>query len=94
MTDEWTMSCKEVPSGNMGMVVRLVQHGQLICFEEQEVGPESIKWTVNCWHPGYPAASSSSQVYLVYLESLSAKGHCNLGPISLLTTMKNWCLHI
>lgn len=88
MTDEWTVSCKEVPSGKIDMVDRLVQHGQLICFEEQEVGPESIKWTVNCRHPGYPAVSSSSQVYLVYLESLRAQGHCNFGPISSPITMK------
>lgn len=49
-----------------------------------------MKWTVNCRHPGYPAASSSSQVYLVYLERLSAQVHCNLGPISSVITMRHF----
>lgn len=41
MTDEWTMACKELPSGEMDMMDRLVHHAQLIFFKEQEVGPES-----------------------------------------------------
>jgi len=59
MTDERSSPWKGVRSGKMATEGGQFRHGYGFVFQKQKVKPVTIKWTVNCWHPGYSALSSS-----------------------------------